>query len=111
MESKPYVVTEHFFPKEEHFKEVLKMLVESSEMMKEQDGLLMHLILKPEQKNGAITGMGLWKSREKFTSFVKGEHAQKIMKTGMGEKMKSLTTDLKANLYTVEHGWHAESHD
>ena len=85
MESKPYVVTEHFFPKEEHFKEVLKMLVESSEMMKEQDGLLMHLILKPEQKNGAITGMG--------------------------EKMKSLTTDLKANLYTVEHGWHAESHD
>ena len=111
MEVTPYLVIEYFYPKQEHFDEVLKMLTESSEMIKEQDGLLMHLILKPEQKNGPVTAIGLWKSREKFTGFVKSEHAQKIMKTGMGEKMKSLTTDIKAGLYTVAHGWHAASHD
>jgi heme-degrading monooxygenase HmoA len=111
MDTKPYLVTENFFPKEEHFLEVLNMLIDSSEMIKEQDGILMHLILKPEQKNGPITGIGLWKSREKFTSFIKSEHSQKIMKTGIAEKMKNYTTDIKASLYTVEHGWHAESHD
>jgi hypothetical protein len=34
MDAKPYLVTESYFPKEEHFDEVLKMLVETSEMIK-----------------------------------------------------------------------------
>ena len=111
MNTKPYLVSENFFPKEEHFEEVLEMLKKTSEMLKDQDGMLMHLTLKPEQKNGAITGIGLWESREKFLNFMKGEHAEKIMKSGLSAKVKSWTTDIKANLYSVEDAWHVESHD
>ena len=77
------LVTENYFPKEEHFEEVLDMLNETSQMIKEQDGALMSLSLKPEQKNGSITGISLWTSREKFTNFMKSEHAEKIMKSGL----------------------------
>lgn len=111
MNTKPYLVTENYFPKEEHFEEVLNMLNETSEMIKEQDGALMSLSLKPAQKNGPITGISLWTSREKFTNFMKSEHAEKIMKSGLSDKVKSWTTDIKANLYTVEQAWHVESHD
>jgi len=63
---KPYLVSESFFPKEEHFEDVLEMLKSTSEMIKEQEGALMSMSLKPEQKNGPITGISLWTSREKF---------------------------------------------
>jgi hypothetical protein len=33
------------------------------------------------------------------------------MKSGLSDKVKSWTTDIKAQLYTVEDAWHAESHD
>ena len=42
---------------------------------------------------------------------MKSEHAEKIMKSGLSDKVKSWTTDIKANLYTVEQAWHVESHD
>lgn len=111
MNNKPYLVSENYFPKDEHFDELLNMLIETSEMIKLQDGALMSLALKPEQKNGPITGMSLWTSREKFTQFMRSEHAEKIMKSGLAEKVKGWTTDIKANLYSVEHAWHVESHD
>ena len=111
MNTKPYLVAENYFPKQEHFEEVLNMLIETSEMNKEQDGTLMSLSLKPVQKNGPITSITLWTSREKFTNFMKSEHAEKIMKSGLSDKVKSWTTDIKANLYTVEQAWHVESHD
>lgn len=111
MNKKPYFVNENFFPKAEHFDDVLNLLKETSEMIKDQEGILMHLVLKPEQKNGPISVIGLWKSRENFTNFVKSEHSEKIKKSGLAEKMKSWTTDMKANLFTVEHGWHTETHD
>ncbi|MDV7402106.1 antibiotic biosynthesis monooxygenase, partial [Arthrospira platensis SPKY1] len=106
---KMYLVSESYYPKEEHFEEVLNILKETSEMIKEQDGALMSFSLKPEQKNGPITGISLWSSREKFTNFMKSEHAEKIMKSGLSAKVKSWTTDIKANLYTVEQAWHAAS--
>jgi len=87
------------------------MLKETSAMIKEQDGALMSLSLNPEQKNGAITSITLWTSREKFLDFMKSEHAEKIMKSGLSDKVKSWTTDIKANLYTVEQAWHTETHD
>jgi len=111
MSNKPYLVSENYFPKEEHFDEVMNILNETSEMIKEQDGALMSLSLKPEKKNGPITGISLWTSREKFTDFMKSEHAEKIMKSGLSDKVKSWTTSIKANLYTVEQAWHVESHD
>ena len=111
MNSKAYVVSENYYAKDEHFDEVLKMLSDTSKMLKDQDGLLMHLVLKPEQKNGPITGTSMWTSREKFTEFMKSEHAEKIMKSGLAAKVKSWTTDIKANLYTLEDAWHVESHD
>lgn len=111
MSEKPYLVSESYFPKEEHFDDVLNMLKETSAMIKEQDGALMSLSLKPEQKNGAITGISLWTSREKFTNFMKSEHAEKIMKSGLSDKVKGWTTDIKANLFTVEEAWHTETHD
>lgn len=111
MNNKFYFVEENFYPKKEHFEEVLSMLKDTSKMLKEQDGMVMHFVLNPEQKNGAITGIGVWTSREKFTNFMKSEHAEKIMKTGLSDKVKSWTTDIKAQLYTVEDAWHAESHD
>jgi heme-degrading monooxygenase HmoA len=111
MSNKPYLVSESYFPKEEHFDEVMNILNETSEMIKEQDGALMSLSLKPEKKNGPITGISLWTSREKFTDFMKSEHAEKIMKSGLSDKVKSWTTSIKANLYTVEQAWHVESHD
>jgi len=80
-------------------------------MIKEQDGALMSLSLKPEKKDGPITGITLWTSREKFTNFMKSDHADKIMKSGLANKVKSWTTQIKANVYTVEQAWHAESHD
>jgi heme-degrading monooxygenase HmoA len=80
-------------------------------MIKEQEGALMSLSLKPEKKNGPITGITLWTSREKFIDFMKSEHAEKIMKSGLSDKVKSWTTDIKAELYTIEQAWHVESHD
>lgn len=50
MNEKPYFVNESFFPKAEHFDDVLNILKETSEMIKEQEGILMHLVLNPEQK-------------------------------------------------------------
>ena len=111
MNTKPYLANESFYPKTEHLEDVINLLNQTSEMIKGQDGLLMHLVLRPEQKNGPVSVIGLWKSREYFTNFVKSEHSEKIMKSGLGEKMKNWTTDMKANLFTVEHGWHAETHD
>ena len=73
---KPYLVIENFFPKEEHFEDVLEMLKSTSEMMKEQEGALMSMSLKPEQKNGPITEISLWTSREKFLEFMKSEMSQ-----------------------------------
>jgi heme-degrading monooxygenase HmoA len=111
MSEKPYLVSESYFPKEKHFDEVLNILKETSSMIKEQDGALMSLSLKPEKKDGPITGITLWTSREKFTNFMKSDHADKIMKSGLANKVKSWTTQIKANVYTVEQAWHAESHD
>lgn len=105
------LVTEHYYPKEDHFDDVLNILKETSSMIKDQDGALMSMSLKPEHKNGPITGLSMWTSREKFTDFMKSEHAEKIMKSGLSAKVKSWTRDIKANLYTVEQAWHVESHD
>ena len=111
MNEKPFLVSESYYPKEKHFDEVLNILKETSSMIKEQDGALMSLSLKPEKKDGPITGITLWTSREKFTNFMKSDHADKIMKSGLANKVKSWTTQIKANVYTVEQAWHAESHD
>jgi len=36
---------------------------------------------------------------------------EKIMKTGLADKVKNWTTDIKASLFTIEQAWHVESHD
>lgn len=110
MEMKPFVVTENYYAKEESFDQVMQILIETSEMIKEQDGALMSMSLKPDQKNGPITSITMWESRKKFTNFMKSEHAEKIMKSGLAEKVKNWTTDIKANLHTVEQAWHVDSH-
>ena len=111
MKSEPYVVVEYYYPKSKHVDDVMNILKETSAMIKEQDGALMSMSLKPEKVDGAIAGMSMWESRDKFTAFMKGEHMEKIMKSGLVEKVKSWTTDIKANLYTIEQAWHVESHD
>jgi heme-degrading monooxygenase HmoA len=85
--------------------------METSAMIKEQDGALMSMSLKPEKKDGPITGFSMWESREKFTAFMKSEHMEKIMKTGLADKVKNWTTEIKASLFTIEQAWHVESHD
>lgn len=111
MKSNPIVVTEYYYPKSEHVDDVLNILIETSSMIKEQDGALMSMSLKPEKKDGPITGFSMWESREKFTNFMKSDHMEKIMKTGLANKVRNWTTDIKANLFTIEQAWHAESHD
>ncbi len=111
MKAKPIVVTENYFPKSEHVDDVLKILKETSAMLKEQDGAMMSMSLKPEKKDGPITGFSMWESREKFTDFMKSEHMEKIMKTGLADKVKNWTTEIKASLFTIEQAWHVESHD
>lgn len=111
MKTKPYVVTEFYYPKSEHVDDVMNILKETSSMIKEQDGALMSMSLKPEKSDGPITGFSMWESREKFTDFMKSEHMEKIMKTGLSDKVKSWTTEIKANLFTIEQAWHVESHD
>ena len=111
MKANPIVVTEYYFPKSEHVDDVLNILKETSAMIKDQDGALMSMSLKPEKKDGPITGLSMWESREKFTAFMKSDHMEKIMKTGLSEKVKSWTTDMKASLFSIEQAWHAESHD
>ena len=111
MKSKPYVVTEFYYPKSEHVDDVMNILIETSAMIKDQDGALMSMSLRPEKKDGPITGLSMWESREKFTAFMRSEHMEKIMKTGLADKVKGWTTDIKANLYTIEQAWHVEAHD
>jgi heme-degrading monooxygenase HmoA len=111
MKSNPIVVTENYYPKSEHVNDVLKILIETSSMIKEQDGALMSMSLKPEKKDGPITGFSMWESREKFTDFMKSDHMEKIMKTGLADKVKNWTTEIKASLFTIEQAWHVESHD
>ena len=57
---KAYLVSEHYFPKKENFDDVMNLLKETSAMLENQDGALMSMSLKPEQKNGAITSITLW---------------------------------------------------
>jgi len=45
--------------------------METSAMIKDQDGALMSMSLKPEKKEGPITGISLWDSRERFTAFIR----------------------------------------
>jgi heme-degrading monooxygenase HmoA len=111
MKSNPIVVTEYYYPKRDHVNDVLNLLKETSSMIKEQDGALMSMSLKPEKKDGPVTGFSMWESREKFTAFMKSEHMDKIMKTGLADKVKNWTTEIKANLFTIEQAWHVESHD
>ena len=111
MKSKPYVVTEYYYPKSEHVDDVMNILTETSAMIKDQDGALMSMSLKPEKKDGPITGFSMWESREKFLAFMRSDHMEKIMKTGLSDKVKGWTTDIKANLYTIEQIWHVDSHD
>ena len=111
MKSKPYVVAEYYFPKSEHVEDVMIILVETSAMIKDQDGALMSMSLKPEKKDGPITGISMWESREKFTAFMRSEHAEKIMKSGLADKVKSWTSNIKAELYTIEQAWHVDTHD
>jgi len=111
MKTNPIVVTEYYYPKSEHTDDVLNILKETSSMIKEQDGALMSMSLKPEKKDGPITGFSMWESREKFTAFMRSEHMEKIMKTGLADKVKNWTTDIKASLYTIEQAWHVESHE
>ena len=54
MNEKPFLVSESYYPKEKHFDEVLNILKETSSMIKEQDGALMSLSLKPEKKEGIV---------------------------------------------------------
>lgn len=109
--SERYMVIENYYAKEEYFDEVMNILKETSAMVKDQDGALMSMSLKPEQKKGPITSVTLWTSRDKFTAFMRSAHAEKIMKSGLASKVKSWTTDIKANLYTVEQAWHTDTHD
>ncbi len=111
MKTKPHLVVEYYYPKSEHVEDVMNILIETSAMIKDQDGALMSMSLKPEKKDGPITGLSLWESREKFTAFMRSEHAEKIMKSGLAAQVKEWTTDIKAGLYTVEQAWHVESHD
>lgn len=111
MKSEPYVVVEYYYPKNEHVEDVMNILLETSANIKDVDGALMSMSLKPEKKDGAITGFSMWESREKFTDFMKGEHMEKIMKSGLADKVKSWTTSIKADLYTIEQAWHVESHE
>jgi len=111
MKTKPYVVAEYYFPKSEHVDDVMNILVETSAMIKDQDGALMSMSLKPEKKDGPITGISMWESREKFTAFMRSEHAEKIMKSGLADKVKSWTSNIKAELYTIEQAWHVASHE
>lgn len=111
MKSNPIVVTEYYYPKSEHVDDVLNILVETSSMIKEQDGALMSMSLKPEKKDGPITGFSMWESRGKFTDFMRSEHMEKIIKTGLADKVKNWTTEIKASLFTIEQAWHVESHD
>jgi len=111
MKTKPYVVVEYYYPKSEHREDVMNILTESSAMIKDQDGALMSMSLKPEKKDGPITGISMWENREKFTAFMRSDHMEKIMKTGLSEKVKSWTTNIKAELFTIEQAWHVESHD
>jgi len=108
---KTFVVTEHYYAKDEHFDDVLEMLIKTSAMIEKVDGALMSLSLKPAQKNGAITAFNMWESREKFIDFMKSEHAEEIMKSGLADKVKSWTTRITAEQYSVEQAWHVESHD
>jgi heme-degrading monooxygenase HmoA len=111
MKTNPIVVTEHYYPKSEHRDDVLDILMETSAMIREQEGALMSMSLKPEKEDGPITGFSMWESREKFTDFMRSEHMEKIMKTGLADKVKNWTTEIKASLYTIEQAWHVESHD
>ena len=111
MKSKPYVVAEYYYPKSEHVDDVMNILKETSAMIKDQDGALMSMSLKAEKKDGPITGISMWENREKFTAFMRSDHMEKIMKTGLSDKVKSWTTDIKADLFTIEQAWHVESHD
>jgi len=111
MKSKPYVVIEYYYPKSEHVEDVMKILIETSAMIKDQEGALMSMSLNPEKKDGPITGMSMWESRDKFTAFMRSDHMEKIMKTGLVEKVKGWTSNIKADLYTMEQAWHVESHD
>lgn len=111
MKNKPYVVAEYYYPKSEHAEEVMNILVETSAMIKDVDGALMSLSLKPEKKDGPVTAISMWESREKFTAFMRSEHMEKVMKSGLEKKVKGWTSQIKAELYTIEQAWHAESHD
>ncbi len=111
MKTNPLLVTEYYYPKENHVEDVMNILIETSEMIKDQDGALMSMSLRPEKKDGPITGMSLWESREKFTAFMRSEHAEKIMKSGLSKQVQEWTTDIKAQLFNVEQAWHVESHD
>ena len=111
MNTKPYVVLEYYYPKSEHVEDVLNILTETSAMIKDQDGALMSLSLKPEKKDGPVTGFSMWESRDKFTAFMRSGHMEKIMKTGLADKVKSWTSNIKAELFTTEQAWHVESHE
>ena len=56
MKTKPYLVAEYYYPKSEHVEDVMNILVETSAMIKDQDGALK--VKAGEQlDDGALAGM------------------------------------------------------
>jgi len=104
MDFKNYVVIEYYFPKEGKFDDVISICEKSLGIFKKGiDGLQMSQILKPVTKNGPISMLSIWDSKESLTNLMK--NMDDSLKADVA-KVQEWTSDIQVRMFDGIDGWH-----
>jgi heme-degrading monooxygenase HmoA len=102
-----FVLVELYYPIEGKTEDVLKIAQESSALIVENDGLIQTMVLKPIDKDGPVSNISIWKSKDDFNVFMKSEAFKSLYSSDMIKNIKSWTSDINVMKFDFMDGWHS----
>ena len=105
-----FVLVELYYPIEGKTKDVLKIAQESSALIVETDGLIQSMVLKPNDQDGPVSNITIWKSKDDFNGFMKSDALKSLYSSDMMKNVKSWTSDIKVMKFDFVDGWHSMQH-
>ena len=101
-----FVLVEHYYPKEGHLEDMMKITLDSAKGIKGFSGLIQSQVLRPTITNGPIVNISIWESKNKFQSFMQSDQMKEVLQSDELGNMKNWSEDIKAEMYSLETGWH-----
>lgn len=105
-----FVLVELYQPIKGKTKEVLKIAQDSLALTVEIDGLIQSMVLKPDDRNGPVSNITIWKSRDDFNAFMKSDACKSLHSSDKMKNIKEWTSDIKAMKFDFVDGWHSMQH-